>query len=135
MYDSSDVGEATGGWLCVTLGIWHPYKQANTVVWSHWGARFLAPSFHHMVPASNFYASARLVTVISFFTYVRLALPDIARELQEAITAARMDRAKPLVLAYLLDLRDLLFFAIPVVIKSTLSPCHHEWLHINQVDE
>ena len=68
-----------------------------------------------MVPASNFFGSARLVTIISFFTYLRLALPDIAQDLQNAIKVARTKLAKPLILAYLVDLRDLLFYAIPVV--------------------
>ena len=45
IFDSSGVGHGTGDWLCVTLGIWHPYKQANTVVWSHWGLASSAPTF------------------------------------------------------------------------------------------
>ena len=123
LYDSSGVGVATGDWLCVTLGIWHPYKQANSVVWSHWGPRFIAPYFHHLTPGSNFSSSARLVTIATYFTYMRLAAPDIVVELQDAIAAARKDRSKPLVLAYLLDLRDLLFFAIPVVsCQQLVSP-------------
>ena len=115
LYDKSGVGTGTGAWLCVSLGIWHPYKQANTVVWNHWAPRFLAPYFHHMVPASNFFRKARLATIATFFTYIRLALPEVAVELQAAIKAARKQRSKPLVLAYLLDLRDLLVFCIPVV--------------------
>ena len=54
----------------MTLGIWHPYKQANSVVWSHWGARFLAPYFRHLIPNSDFSA---LVTIVTYFTYIRLA--------------------------------------------------------------
>ena len=121
VYDSSKVGRGTGEWLCVTLGIWHPYKQANSVVWSHWGARFLAPYFNHLIPNSNFSASARLVTIVTYFTYIRLALTDFAAELQDGIKRARKLPAKPLILAYLLDLRDLLFFAIPVV--NLLAGC------------
>jgi hypothetical protein len=115
IYDLSGVGVDTGEWLCVSLGTWHPYKQANTVVWSHWAARFLAPYFNHIVPGSNFRTSARLVTISSYFTYIRLALPLFASQLHAAIKAARLMLAKPLVLAYLLDLRDMLYFAIPVV--------------------
>ena len=43
IYDASGVGTPTGAWLCVTLGVWHPYKQANSVVWSHWGPPLLPP--------------------------------------------------------------------------------------------
>ena len=121
IYDSSGVGRGTGDWLCVTLGIWHPYKQANTVVWSHFGPRFLAPYFNHLVPASNFKRNARLVSIATFFTYLRLALPSIAVEMQAAIATARQQRSKPLVLAYLLSLRDLLFFMIPVVSDLSVS--------------
>ena len=119
VFDSSGVGTGHGAWLCVPLGIWHPYKQTNTVVWNHWAPRFLAPYFHHMVPGSNFSGSARLVTISTFFTYIRLAMPEIALALQTAIKAARLRPAKPLILAYLLDLRDLLAFCIPVVSVHT----------------
>ena len=78
VFDSSGVGTGHGAWLCVFLGKWHPYKQANTVVWNHWASRFLAPFFHYMVPGSNFFASARLVTISTFITYIRLAMPEIA---------------------------------------------------------
>jgi len=118
IYDSSGVGRGTGAWLCVTLGIWHPYKQANTVMWGHWGPRFLAPYFNHVVPSANFRRSARLITIITYLTYIRLAAPDIAQQLQEAIIAARKLPDKPLILAYLLDLRTLIFFCIPVVIPA-----------------
>ena len=91
------------------------------MVWSHWGARFLAPYFHHLIPNSNFSAGARLVTIVTYFTYIRLALPDFAAGLQAAIKKARKLPAKPLILAYLLDLHDLLYFAIPVV--SLLACC------------
>ena len=59
--------------------------------------------------------SARLVTIATFFTYLRLAVPAVSAQLQAAVVKARTMRSKPLVLAYLLDLRDLLFFCIPVV--------------------
>jgi hypothetical protein len=90
-------------------------------VWSHFGPRFLAPYFNHLVPCSNFSRSARLVTIVTFFTYLRLAVPDITTELQAAITKARSMPSKPLVLAYLLSLRDLLYFCIPVVCASAWS--------------
>jgi hypothetical protein len=115
LYDASGVGSPTGAWLCVTLGLWHPYKQANSVVWSHWGPRFLAPLLHHFAPGANFSGGARLITIITYFTYIRLAAPSFAKQLQDAIKAARADRARPLALAYLLDLRCLVFFCIPVV--------------------
>ena len=115
LYDSSGVGRGTGAWLCLSLGTWHPYKQGNSVVWCHWAARFIAPFYNHLVPASNFRGSARLVTISTFFTYIRLAVPHFAQQLHAAVKAARLKRDKPLVLAYLLDLRDLIYFAIPVV--------------------
>ena len=115
IYDASGVGTPMGAWLCVTLGLWHRYKQANSVVWRHWGPRFLAPFFNHFVPGANFTGKARLITIITYFTYIRLAAPSFAKQLQDAIKAARADLARPLVLLYLLDLRCLVFFCIPVV--------------------
>ena len=115
IYDASGVGTPTGSWLCVTLGVWHPSKQANTVVWGHWGPRFLAPYFNHIVPGSNFQSKARLITIITYVTFIHLTAPSFAKQLQDAIKTARADRARPLVLSYLLDLRTLVFFCIPVV--------------------
>jgi hypothetical protein len=51
-------------------------------------------------------------------------MPEIAVQLQTAIKAARLRPAKPLILAYLLDLRDLFAFCIPVVSVPTL---HGDW--------
>ena len=115
IFDASGVGTPTGAWLCVTLGVWHPYKQANTVVWGHWGPRFLAPFFNHIVPGSNLQSKARLITIITYFTFIRLAAPSFAKQLQDAIKTARADRARPLVLSFLLDQRILFFFCIPVI--------------------
>ena len=111
----------------MTLGIWHPYKQANSVVWSHWGPRFLAPYFHHIVTGSNFSTGARLITIISYFTYIRLAAPSFAAQLQAGIKTARADRARPLALSYLLDLRTLIFFCIPVVTTLHLDSMRVVW--------
>ena len=58
---------------------------------------------------------------MTYVTYIRLALPDFAAELQAGIKKARKLPAKRLILAYLLYLRDLLYFAIPVV--SLLACC------------
>ena len=112
IYDASGVGTPTGAWLCVTLGVWHPYKQANSVVWGHWGPRFLTPYFNHIVPGSNFQIKSRLITIITYFTFIRLAAPSFVKQLQDAIKTARADRARPLILSYLLDLRTLVFFCM-----------------------
>ena len=81
----------------------------------HWGPWFLAPYFNHIVPGSNFQSKARLITTITYFTHIRLAAPSFAKQFHDAIRTARADRARPLILSYLLDLRTLVFFCIPVV--------------------
>ena len=85
------------------------------MVWGHWGPRFLAPFFNDIVPGSNFQGKARLITIITYFACIRLAAPSFAKQLQGAIKTARADRARPLVLSYLLDQRILVLFCIPVV--------------------
>ena len=100
------------------------------MVWSHWEPRFLAPYFHHLVPGSNFSAGARLITIITYFTYIRLAAPSFALQLQDAIKAARALRQRPLALEYLLDLRTLVFFCIPVVAVLCLSSVRVEVDHV-----
>ena len=128
------MGVATGAWLSVTLGLWHPYKQANSVVWSHWGPRYLAPYFHHLVPGSNFSGGARLITIITYFTYIRLAAPSFAQQLQDAIKAARALRQRPLALDYLLDLRTLVFFCIPVVTAPRPLVARADLVHVFMSD-
>ena len=85
------------------------------MVWGHCGPRFLAPFFNHIVPASKFRSKARLITIITFFARIRLAAPSFAKQLQDVIKTARADRARPLILSYLLDLRTLVFFCIHAV--------------------
>ena len=53
MFDLSNVGRPMRGWLCVQLGTWHPYKQANCVLWSHWGPTIFGPLFHELIPNAN----------------------------------------------------------------------------------
>ena len=89
-FDASGVGAPMRGWLCVQLGTWHPYKQANTVIWTHWAPRVFGPLFNELIPNANFNKKAGLSTVASFLTFVRLAYPSFRSELQAAIGQIRL---------------------------------------------
>ena len=105
-------------WLCVQLGTWHPYKQANTVVWSHWGPRIFAPLFNEMIADANFNKKARLTTIACFLTYVRLAYPLFRRQLTEAMRSVKALGMDKVGLSHLRDLQKLCQFFIPVVSAS-----------------
>lgn len=113
-------------WLCVSLGVWHPYKQANNVIWKHWGRRILGPYFNHLVPNANFFEKPKLVTMATFFSYIRLAYPRFQSMLIEAIKSAR-SKGDAVALSTLVDLRALLTFFIPVV-----PPCSVRIININE---
>ena len=122
MYDRSGVGVPMRSWLCVTLGVWHPYKQANSVLWNHFGPRFLAPYFNHMVPAANFSNKAKLVTIVTYFTYMRLAYVDLKQDLCDAIERSKeTKRTNPKILDTLLDLQSIFEYFLPVLSFSCLS--------------
>jgi hypothetical protein len=115
LYDSSKVCDSMRQWFTVTLGSWHPYKQANLIVWGHWGQRWFGPLFHDLIPNGKFFKSPRLITVATFFTYVRLAYPYFRNDLKNAMAKSKGDTQVPATYAALLDLHQLLEFFIPVV--------------------
>ena len=116
MYDLSGVGKPMRSWLVVQLGTWHPYKQANSVVWSHWGPRVFGPLFNELVSNANFNRKARLSTIVRFFTIVRLAYDSFRGNLDDAVRTLKQNNTKPAATAFLRDLKKLLVFFIPVVI-------------------
>ena len=124
MYDLSGVGKPMRQWMVVQLGTWHPYKQANTVVWSHWGPRVFAPLFNELVSNANFNRKARLSTIIRFFTIVRLAYDSFRDDLDDAVRKLKQNNTKPIATAILRDLKKLLVFYIPVVISLCFATCH-----------
>ena len=102
-------------WLCVQLGTWHPYKQANTVVWTHWAERVFGPLFNELIPNANFNKKAGLSTVASFLTFVRLAYPSFRSELQAAIERVRASDQDVIAMSHLRDIKKLVEFFIPAV--------------------
>ena len=115
MYDLSNVGAPMRGWLGVQLGTWHPYKQANVVVWSHWGARIFAPLFNDLIPHANVNPKTKLSTIARFLTVARLSYKSWKTDLKKAreeIERRNMDRVA---ISHLRDLLKLMEFFIPVV--------------------
>ena len=117
LYDASRVGEPMQRWLCLTLGTWHPYKQACTVVWQHWAQRIFGPLWNHLIPGANFMSKARLPSICTLLTYVRLAYPHFKRQLSSAIRTSRARVTDNEVVAFtnLVDLKKLCEYFIPVV--------------------
>ena len=114
-FDASGVGAPMRSWLCVQLGTWHPYKQANTVVWTHWAERVFGPLFNELIPNANFNKKAGLATVASFLTFVRLAYPSFQSELQAAIERVRANDQDVIAMSHLRDIKKLVEFFIPAV--------------------
>ena len=106
-------------WCSVQLGTWHPYKQANTVIWCHWGPRIFAPLFNDLVNDANFKKKARPATLAKFLTCVRLAYPFFRAKLDAASAQVQRLNAGRVAVSHLRDLKKLLQFFIPVVTPHT----------------
>jgi len=103
--------------MCLTFGTWHAYKQVCSVIWDHWAERVFAPLFHHLIPNANFRRSARLSSIATFMTYVRLAYPSFKTQLKRATLyhKRRNGQRDKVATSQLRDMRKLFEFFIPVV--------------------
>ena len=120
LYDKSDVGRPMRSWMCLTFGTWHAYKQVCSVIWDHWSERVFGPLFHHLIPNANFRRTARLSSIATFMTYIRLAYPSFKNQLRTATLYHKCRSASndKVALSHLRDLRKLCEFFIPVVGSS-----------------
>ena len=110
------------GWLCPTLGFWHPYKQACALVWEHGLVRWFGPFFKRLIPGGNVSVRPRLVSIVTYMSYFRLAYDDPQLRRTLAVTAESLEQKRQIgsrryciASSYIQDLRDLLEFFIPVV--------------------
>ena len=107
-------------WLVVQLGTWHPYKQANTLIWSHWGPRIFAPLFNELIGNANFKRKAKLSTIVKFLTIVRLSYPSFRQTLDTALKTTQSANVDLVAISHLRDLKKLLVFFIPVVSHNSV---------------
>ena len=115
MFDRSNVGRPMRGWLCVQLGTWHPYKQANCVLWAHWGPRIFGPLFNELIPNANFNKKAKLSTVVKFLNITRLSYRSWKSDLDSARQQVEEKNMDLVAKSHLRDLTKLMQFFIPVV--------------------
>ncbi len=121
------MGDSIREWLCVSLGLRRPYKQASLVVWEYGLARWFGPFVNYIIPDTNVSTKSRLCTIVLHMTYLRLAYPTIKPKLKAAIKRLEGDRTERGLIARsnLVDLRDLLEFMIPVVRARTTGCILH----------
>ena len=112
-------------WLVVQLGTWHPYKQANTLIWSHWGPRVFAPLFNELIGNANFHRKAKLSTIAKFLTIARLSFPSFRKTLDKALKTAQSANVDQVAISNLRDLKKLFLFFIPVVSHMTVMQLRH----------
>ena len=111
-------------WFSVCLGTWHPYKQANIVVWTTWVQRWIGPLYHEICPAGNVPKKPKLIVASTFFTYMRLAYPKFRGQLEGALARHQNNQNDPEIYAALLDLHQLFEFFIPVVFDLSCVFAH-----------
>ena len=69
--------------MALFLGLWHPVKQANILIWQRY-APILMQIFHDLWPTGLYVRKPRLTTIVNILTVVRLAYPEARAELQAA---------------------------------------------------
>ena len=104
-------------WLCVQLGTWHPYKQANSVLWSHWGPRVFGPLFNELIPNANFNRKAKLSTIVKFLNIVRISYRFWQGDLKTALKQAQSKNVDLVAISHFRDLTKLMQFFIPAVLS------------------
>jgi hypothetical protein len=111
------VGKDMRSWLSVQLGTWHSYKQANAVMWKYGLERWFGPLFNFLIPDANVRKQPKLLTLVTFFSYVRLAYPQFKDQLLKAIAdLGESDKPRDQVgHSNLKDLQFIIDFALPVV--------------------
>ncbi len=104
-------------WLCVTLGTWHPYKQATTIVWRYGLARWFGPFVHYLNPDRPVTVFPKLITMVGYMSYMRLAYPQVKPVLDAAITEIGQPEtvAERIAHSNLVDLRSVMEHMMPVV--------------------
>ena len=122
MFDLSNVGAPMRRWLCVQLGTWHPYKQANSVLWSHWGPRIFGPLFNELIPNANFNRKAKLSTIVKFLNIVRISYRSWKGDLNTALRQAQSNNVDLVAISHFRDLTKLMQFFIPAVSSSSDVP-------------
>jgi hypothetical protein len=103
--------------VCVVLGLWHPYKQANLVIWKRFGRSFLARMFHTLFPGKLFFNKPKLRAIVGHFNVLRLAYKQIKKPLKEALAMSGLNKHQA---GYLQNMQALFEFYIPVVSYNSL---------------
>ena len=72
--------------LFLGLGFWHPYLYAHVAIWNEFRHTFLAPAFFLLFPNQTLLRRPRLSHSSTFFTWLRLAYPEIRPLLSAALS-------------------------------------------------
>ncbi len=102
------------------MGIWHPYKDANILIWRRFGYSFLARLFHTLYPDGIYSDKPRLTQVLSLLTTVRLSYPKWKPQLDNLRETAGLDRK---LTGHIRNLHDLCEFYIPTVSSVFTVSC------------
>ena len=111
-YDTSGLGQEFRQTFGLTMGWWHCYKQANIAVWKFASAHFLGPMFHSLIPRHGFKKSPKLISIVTYFSYIRLAYPTFKDQLMRAILNPYVSNNN---MRHLKNLRTLCEYFIPTV--------------------
>lgn len=112
MYDHSDCGQHLRRSVVLLMGIWHPYKQANMLLWQRFGHLYLARLFHALYPTGKYFPKPRLTHILSLLTIFRLSFPAWRPKLVELLESDNCSLAMRPHAQNLLDLGD---FFVPEV--------------------
>ena len=112
-YDRSGVAAPMKQYFSMTLGVWHPRKQASILLWRRFRPLLIGKLFHCLHPGSNCYRDAKLTQITFVLSAIRLAYPSIRDDLGKVIADVNRVSLQQRVAAR--NIQDMCEFFIPVV--------------------
>ena len=101
----------------MVLGTWHPYKHAHNALWQFGIQRWFGPWFHSLIPDANVRVHPKLITLSTFFTYMRVSYRSWRDRLNTLIAelSSKPSIDAAVAVGQLQELRFIMEFCIPAV--------------------
>lgn len=123
MYDTSGCGESMKQFLSITLGVWHPLKQATLLIIRMFKTLFIAPLFHFLHPGELFFQKPSFTQGTYLLSLIRLAYPSFKDNLRDIIKDQAVVFEMRVVAQNLFDLCEFFIPLVRVTANIVVSWC------------
>jgi hypothetical protein len=115
MYDPSGLTKDLRERAPMLLGLWHPVKQLMCLIWYRYLHVVWAPLLHFIQPDARIFVKPNTSRLHDMLGYMRLAYDAFSGNLDDAIGVLRRHQLQEGRFVWLLNIRDLCQFFIPLV--------------------